>query len=160
VERDSSDQDGDSVQSGRYDVDDTSIVTEGRRAAVAERRSIVALVKRYYIAAAAGDGAEGCALVYGYSLVAETTAEIRGEQWSSPHLDRKRCAAVLSHLYRQRHAVLAAHAEAFHVTDVRVTGQTYGVVILRFGPGREHLMYVRRMDGIWKIGLVFEDGMA
>jgi hypothetical protein len=33
-------------------------------------------------------------------------------------------------------------------------------VILRFGPGREHLMYVRRMDGIWKIGLVFEDGMA
>src|SRR5665213_1011485 len=52
------------VAGGPHDKDDFGIVYFGQPATASEARFIASLVKRYYAAAAASDGARACALMY------------------------------------------------------------------------------------------------
>src|SRR6185312_6680543 len=71
-ERDT-DGDIDSLGKSPYDSDNDAIPAFGQPAGPADRRAIIALVRRYYAAAAAGNGIKACAMLY--TLTEESMVE-------------------------------------------------------------------------------------
>lgn len=138
------------------DVDDAQILGFGRAAGVLEAATVTALVKRYYARAAAGDGAEGCMMLY--STIAESIVESYGRPPGPPALRGKTCATVMSKLYGQRHRELAEAASKLRVAGVRVKGDQ-GLALLSLGGVSEPHVLVRREDGAWKIDVLFAIGM-
>src|SRR5690242_11761264 len=82
--------------------DDAHVLYWGRAATGADQQAITTLIKRYYAAAAAEDGAQACSLLVPF--VAEAVPENYGHQ---PGLHGRSCAVVMSKFFRQRHHLLA-----------------------------------------------------
>lgn len=101
---------------GYLDSDDSSIQAFGQAPSAVEDRAIAALVSRYFAAAAAGDGAKACPLIY--SLLAEAIPEDFGRSPGPAYARGKTCAVVMSKIFKHDHAQLAG----VQVTGVRVSG--------------------------------------
>jgi hypothetical protein len=97
---------------GYTDGDDTSVLAFGRAASVTETRAVTAVVKRYYAAAAAEDGARACALVTSVYLIA--IPEDYGRTTGPSYMRGKTCSIALSGLFKHEHKRL--------VTGVKLTG--------------------------------------
>lgn len=119
----------------------------GHAASAADRRAVTALVERYFAAAAAGDGATACPLIY--SLFAEEIPELYGEPPGPPALRGSTCAVVMSKLFKQRHRQMVADHATLEVTDVRVKGRR-AHALLRFETGARDLL-VHREGRVWKV---------
>jgi hypothetical protein len=148
-----SDNDNDNPGKSRYDGDDGPVLHFGHAASAAEERAVAALVKRYYAAGAAGDGATACSLID--SLLAESVVE---EYAQSPALRGKTCAEVLSKLFRRRHRELAGDIATLKPTVVRVSGDR-GLALVRFGATRERRLLLRRERGAWKMDVLLDVGV-
>jgi hypothetical protein len=148
-----SDNDNDNPGNSRYDSDDSPVLYFGHAASAMDGRAIAGLVKRYYAAGAAGDGATACSLIY--SLLAESVAE---EYAQSPALRGKTCVKVMSKLFKQRHRELAGDIAGLKLTRVRVGGDR-GLALLRFGSTRERRVLVRRERGAWKMDVLLDVGV-
>lgn len=112
-------------------------------------RPLTTLVKRYFAAAVADDGARACSLIY--SLYAETIVETYGQPPAGPpELHGSTCAVVLSKLFRLHHGQLVAEARTLAVTGARADGNR-GLVLLRFHGIPAHNLEVHRERGVWKI---------
>lgn len=133
--------------------DDESIVDYGHAASEADKYAITALVKRYYSAAAADNGAGACSAIY--AVVAETIPEDFSQ---SGEASGETCATVMSKLFKQRHQQIAIDIAALKVTRVRVDGQK-GLALVYFGKTPEPHVIVHREGGAWKIESLFEVGM-
>lgn len=135
------------------DFDDNPVLTYGRAADAADRRAVTALVKRYYAAGAAGDGASACALTS--RAFAQTIPEDYGQELgqaaSSGVLALLRgartCAAILSLLFEHYHDRLSA---AVAVTGVRVDGE-YGYALVGSATMPASVVEVGREGGVWRI---------
>ena len=140
------DGDYDNSGSGYYDSDDNSVRRFGHMAPTTEAQTIVALVKRYYRAAAAGNGAQACALVY--APLAKTFPEDLAQ--AGPYYLRgsKTCPIVVSKLFKQNHLQLSTYAARLQISDVRIL-ENLGLVVMRFKglPGR--YVEVIRAHGSW-----------
>jgi hypothetical protein len=143
------DADNDSLGMGRLDADGDAAPTYGPVAGPAERRAVVALLKRFYTVAAGGDGAKACSLLY--RLVAETVVEEHSHARGPRSLRGSTCPQVASKLLQQRHRELTQELGALKVTVVQLRGQNAWVV-LDFGPARERLAVLHRDGGGWKLG--------
>lgn len=133
--------------------DDNRVLFFGRAATTAERREIARLVKQYYAASAAGEGARLCSLLY--DLIAETLVE---QYASSPGLAGSDCASVASKLLAQRHAELVVDAAALQLTRVRVKGpKAYAMVY--FGKRPEPYLVLHRRRGAWRVQTPFAGGL-
>lgn len=130
--------------------DDNLIVNFGHPPSAVEERTITALLKSYYVAAAAADGAKACALLY--SLVAETVAEEFGRELGEP--PGASCSTVMSKVLQQRHRQLAMELASLEVTRVRVEGDK-GVAVVSFGKTPEPHMFLHHEQGVWKIESLF-----
>jgi hypothetical protein len=129
-----------------YDSDDNRIRYYGHAASAADARAIMALVKRYYAAAAAGDGATVCALTR--PIVAETMPENYGQPPGPRYLrGASTCAAVLSIVFKHFHDKLTVPVR---VTNVRVSGDRADV-LLGFKTLQAGEIKMRRERGSWKI---------
>lgn len=148
-----SDEDNDNPGGSRYDADDSPVLRFGHAASAAQERAIASLVKRYYAAGAAGDGASACSLLY--PLLAESVVE---EYAQSPGLRGKTCAEVLSKLFKRRHRELAGDVAALKPTVVRVSGD-HGLALVRFGATRERRLLLRRERGAWKMDVLLDVGV-
>ncbi len=130
--------------------DDDVILDYGRPADPADRLAITELAQRYYRAAAAGDGAAGCSLLY--SLVAESMPE-------EPNLSSGQgpvtCTSILSSMFKRAHRRLVADAAAFKVVGVRVEGKR-AYVLLSFVHSRVRYTIVHRDGGPWKVEQLFD----
>jgi hypothetical protein len=135
-----------------YDNDNGEIVDLGSAASAADERAVASVLKRYYVAAAAGDGATGCSLSYLSSSVVEDFGRPPGP----PALRGTTCAVVMSKIFKQRHAELAAEAATVHVAAVRVKGDV-GVALLSYGSSSraEHYIRVHRNHDAWEVGELF-----
>lgn len=144
------DTDGDSDSAGgsAYDRDDRSALDYGQAAPAPVRRQIVALVEGYYSAAAKGDGARACSLVY--RSLAKTFSQDLGQGGPRYLRGLSTCAAVLSRIFSDNHAQLAAYDSALTVPTVRVS-KGLGIALLASGrlPGRQ--IETIREQGTWKI---------
>ncbi len=122
------DQDGDIDslgQGGRYDTDNDAILTWGPPADGADRAAIVALLKRYYTAAA-GEGARACTMLD--PLIAETVEEDR-HAGRGPRLPRgSMCAQIMASMFEQRHRELVEHAQAPTQSNVAVSSASSGFI--------------------------------
>lgn len=128
-----------------YDGDDSAISASGRAASPAEERAIAALVKRYYAAAAASDGAKACRLIY--STLEEAIPEDYGQPPGPAYSRGKTCAVVMSKTFAHAHSQLAG---GFAVTGVRVEGkEAHALLGSRTLPAS--FILLRRERGAWKI---------
>lgn len=121
----------------------------GHAANTTQTRVVTALVKHYYRAAAARDGARACSMIY--SVLAESVPEDLGgpSGGSSPH--GVTCAAVMSRLFEHNHARLVVDNATLRVTAVRIRGN-HGSVLMSFGARRSTFyMGLHRERGLWKI---------
>jgi hypothetical protein len=140
------DFDNDTIKNkGYYDGDDGAIRSYGHAASAADRRTIAALVKRYYAAAAASDGAKACPLIY--STQEEAIPEDYGRPPGPAYARGKTCAVVMSKMFAHAHNKLAG---GFEVTGVRVEGREARALLgSRTVPAR--FVVVTRERGAWKI---------
>jgi hypothetical protein len=126
--------------------DDAKVLAYGRAAGATERQIAVALVKRYFRAAAAEDGALACQLLA--PLPAETIAETYGH---SPGLHGKTCATVMSKLFRLHHHALAQKSASIMITTIRRKGNRM-LVVLGFPPTPElRQIAVQHIGGMWRV---------
>jgi hypothetical protein len=127
---------------GFYDTDDRRVRGFGRPAKPAERRAIAALVKRYYAAALAGDGATGCALTTAGR--AESLYEDDAQTYSP---GATTCPPILAGAFRAFHSQLTAPVR---VLAVRVQGRralaTLGSPVMRAS-----FIQAKYERGAWKI---------
>lgn len=125
---------------------DDYISTYGHEAREPEKRRISDLVKRYYTAALAGEGAVACSFVY--STLAKSVAEDYGTA-GSPHSTN--CAAVLPKLFRHAPGLSAADLASTTVTGVRLRGNR-GFVQLSSKAMRTGEISIEREGRTWKLG--------
>jgi hypothetical protein len=132
----------------------TTIVGFGQPASAADKRVITALVKSYYTAAAAEDGAKVCSLIY--SIFEEAIAEDYGQPPGPPSLRGKTCPVVMTKLFKQRHKQQVSDLAALKVTGVRIKGRR-GFVLLSFAtPGKRYIT-VKSEHGAWKINALVDN---
>lgn len=118
----------------------------------ADKQAIMALVKRYYAAALAGDGARGCSMI-DPGLVKAIPLDYG--KLGAPYLRRAKgtCPAVMSLMYRHEHRLLAREVPQLKAR-VSVDGNQ-AVAILRFGLHERGIAEVRE-GGAWKIAAVLD----
>jgi hypothetical protein len=137
----------DTYDNGSYrDSDDHSTLILGHAASAADRRAITAVVKRYYAAAAAGDGAEACSMLT--PSLARAAPEDYGKRAGPVYLRGSRnCPAIMSRLFKHFHAELTG---AIEVTGVRVDSEsTLALVGSSTIPAGE--VAVKREGGAWRL---------
>jgi hypothetical protein len=125
--------------------DDGKVLAYGHAAGAGERRIATTLVKRYFAAAAAEDGARACRLLV--PLLAEIAAEANEH---APAADRT-CPAALSRLFRRHHPLLVHKSASLEAIAVRVRGRRM-LVVLEFPPLPEaRQIEERRVGGVWRM---------
>lgn len=118
----------------------------GPEADRAERHAVAIVVKRYYEAAAAGDGVQACALLD--KQLAEGLVE-------AGQAARTGCATSLTRLFAEDRKQLAAEKVAtMVVTGVHVKGDL-GIALLGFSAAPESEILVEREGRAWKLGALF-----
>jgi len=126
----------------------------GKEARPGDRRTIVELVKRYYTAAAAGDGARACDL-----LAPSVATGLSARQSSSGQAVANTCAAVVSRLFESQHQRLQTDdVGTMVVVDARVKGNL-GVAVLGFKTKPLSEILVKREAGAWKLDGLFDSVM-
>jgi predicted small lipoprotein YifL len=117
----------------------------------AELQAIVAAVRGYYAAAAAGDGTQAC------RLLDTSLAAGLGEGASQPgHGSDSSCEATIDRLFKEQHQQLAIEQPAtMVVTSVHVKGDL-GLALLGFRKAPEGEILIERDRGTWKLGALFD----
>ncbi len=147
LKRDGDNDDDDANPSNSAENDDrTFLASYGGNANPADTRAITALVKSYYTAATAGDGATACLLLD--TDLAMGLAENESQPVQSAD---KSCARSLSQIFKRQHQQLAADDVAtMIVTAVRVKGDI-GLAVLGFRTAPEGEIILERESRAWKI---------
>jgi hypothetical protein len=120
----------------------------GHAAGAAEARAVSAVVERYYAAAARGDGALACSLMY--STFAEAIAEDYGGA-PGGSTNGGGCAAAASSLFKRRHTELGADSATLRMAAVRIRHRE-GSALMSFHGGRPRYYLSLHLErGAWKV---------
>jgi hypothetical protein len=143
------DKDNDGIHASFDSDNNSSVLDFGHEANASEKRTITALVKHYYAAAAAEDGAKACSMIY--STFAEAIPEDYGTSPPGPSFARgTTCPAVMTKVFKHFHNQVAIKFAKLDVSRVR-TKERQGLAILRFGTLPEREIRVTREGHTWKI---------
>jgi hypothetical protein len=143
------DNDADSKGHTRYDSDDKKVLDFGHAVSASDRAPLTALIRRYYAAAAAQDGAKACSMLY--SVYAETLPEDYGASPPGPAYARgTTCAAVMTKVFTHSHKQIVARLPKLEVSRIRIEGR-HGIAILRFGAMSAQEIQLEREGRSWKI---------
>jgi hypothetical protein len=127
------------------------LVSYGKEASPAEKRAITEVIKRYYAAAVAQDGAVACPLLY--PALATVLIQGAGQQGDA-------CAAALSRLFNQHHAQLVAdRVPTMIVISVRL-GSSLGVAELGFQAMPRGNILLAKEGRTWKIDAILDSEMT
>jgi hypothetical protein len=152
------DGDIDRLTTGRYDTDDDAIPGFGQPADAPDRRAIIALIGRYYAAAAAGEGARACSMLD--TPIVESVMEEHRRGKGPASLQGDTCAQIMSKLFEQRHRELAEDITGYRVLVVQLRPNR-GYALVRF-PARHELrelqVLVRREHDIWLMNVPLDNG--
>ncbi len=131
--------------------DDLALLASyGPRASPAVARAVTSLVKRYYAASAAGNGAAACAL-----LTANLAGGLATGQGQTGQGENHTCAATISLLLAQQHQqLLSENVATMTVTAVHVKGNL-GLAVLAFKTTPESEIVLEREGHTWKIDALF-----
>jgi hypothetical protein len=129
---------------------DDDIPAYGHNASPADRKTITALVKRYYAAAAARDGGTACSLLY--PPLAASVPEDYGQAPGPVYARGKTCPLVTSKIFAHIPGGPADLAST-EVTGVRVY-RDHGFAELRSKLHPNGEIFVDRYHGVWTIGVL------
>lgn len=136
------------------DTNNSQALAIGHPASPVERRAITALIKRYYAAALAGNGAAACSMLF--STLEESVPEDYGvSPPGQPYMKGKTCPAVLDGVFRHFHPQLAAELPSLKVARMGVNGR-HAMVILTFGKMPMREIPTSREGRIWRIGALLD----
>jgi hypothetical protein len=141
------DHDGDS---GSADIDPANALGfAGRASRAPDRTAITALIKRYYAAALAQDGAKACGLFY--SPLVEAAAEDYGVPGGPRYaLGAKSCPEVATDVFHHFHAALVAEVPRLRVLRVLVR-RRQGAALVGFGPLPERELSLILEGRRWRV---------
>jgi hypothetical protein len=143
------DGDGDVSEHAAESADNDSVLGFGHEATAAEKSAVTAVVKRYFAAAAAEQGARACGLLI--STLAEAEPEDYAETpGAPPYLHGKTCAASMTSLFKHFHPELALEQPRLTVTSVRLIVH-HGYAVLHFKGLPARSILIVREGHIWKI---------
>lgn len=152
--KEDSDNDGDEERNGKRSVfeDDRYLLsTYPQKPNQAEARAITAVVKGYFAATAANEGARACSLL--------DASVVAGLGEGAGRSNMKSCATSLEQLLKPERKLLAAEEVAtMVVTSVRLKGQ-FGLAFLGFRKALEGEILVAHEGHSWKIGALFDSGI-
>jgi hypothetical protein len=152
--------DGDVDDADGRDEDNYRISHYGHVVSAAQERAIATLVRRYYAAGVAGDGATACSLIYPSLANSPSLGEAAEAAYPPapgvPPLRGESCARIMSSLFKEDHRRLAADIDGMEVTSMRVKGNK-GVVLLGFRTTPERQIPVRRRHARWKIDALLDE---
>jgi hypothetical protein len=154
--REDGDKDGDEEgERNRGQDDDSAQFARYARANTVDAKTIAKLVRRYYAAAFAGDGAKAC------SMLSTTIAHgVPLEQAQATQRSGDTCATAIEPLLRQQHGHLAAEdVRRIVVVGVHVKGDT-ALAVLGFRALPEAQIGLEREGGRWKIDALFDNPLA
>ena len=147
------DNDADSSGHSYYDPDDRDILTFGHSANKADSHAIALVVRRYFAASAASDGATACTLIV--RSLAASVAEDLGRPPGPQYSRGTSCTIVMSETFTHFHRQLATHAASLKVSHVRIKGSQSLVTLAFKGlPGRQ--VEVIKEHDTWKIGTLLD----
>jgi hypothetical protein len=135
----------------RFGNDDAPLLVDyGGRADPANTHTIEALVRSYYAASLAGNGAKAC------ELLARSLAQaVPDEYGKGAQAGGEGCRGPMSTLLAQQHArLLSQEIPTMLITGVHVKGKV-GLAVLRFKTTPESQIILAREGGIWKINALF-----
>ncbi len=148
------DKDND-VGSVGEDKENLRIPSFGHPASASEKQAITALIKRYYAAALAENGAEACSLIL--STLAEAIPEdYSGEPGVSYMQGAKTCSEAMTLLYKHNHPQLALEVPKLSVALVRLEGH-HGLAKLKFGNLPERETSFAREGNLWKMTTLLDN---
>jgi hypothetical protein len=131
------------------EADDDNNHVFGHAASDADAFAAMTLVKRYYAAAATGDGARACTLMY--SILAESVPEDYGQAAGTQAAHAEGCAAVMSKLFERLHKQLRSDRATLKVGTVRIRRREASV-LLHFGGKRQaYYLALHQERGAWKV---------
>lgn len=141
------DQDNRTKESLRYpDKDDSRVLNYGRPARSFDKRSIIAVVKRYYAAVSAGTGGTACSLIV--PSLARSVHEDYGSGAGPSYLrGGVTCQAVISRLSSHFKNPLA---DSISITAVRVHGNQAQAVLDSRTMFASHIT-LRRTHDVWRV---------
>lgn len=151
-----SDGDNDNPGNSYYDRDDAEVLSYGAPARPSDMRQVATLVKRYYMAGVAGDGAAGCTLMY--SIFAESIVDDAGQGAGPSAPGGRTCAEVISRLFKRERRRMAAALAKLRVVWVRVVGNR-GFALLGSGARPERYLQIHRESGGWRVEALVDEGL-
>jgi hypothetical protein len=129
---------------GDHNNDDEKVLDFGHAADASDRQALVALVTRYFAAAAAENGASDCRMLV--SFIAEGLGEGQPQQAQDSS-----CVAVLTQIFKQHHPLLVEKQATLRIIRVGVLGNRT-LVVLDFPTIPEvRQISARRTDHGWKL---------
>jgi hypothetical protein len=145
-----------------YDKDDHSIVDYGHAASGQQRRSIIALVERYYRALVTNDGSVACSLIdpilAGGLPPPPGTSSTQSAGSGSSSSGEGTCAANLTAMLKQLPAKVARELVGTKVIAIRVNGGR-GLALVRPRNSEARYLQLQREAGGWKIQTLFAGTM-
>jgi hypothetical protein len=149
------DADGDNdVGAPNDDTSNDSEASFGHAASASEQKAITALIKRYYAAALAENGAKACRVIY--SPLVEAVPEDYGKSPPGPrYMESQTCPGATTLLFRHFHAQLRAEVPRLKVTKVRLK-QHHGLALLSFGRLAVRKILVIREGRTWKLAALLD----
>jgi ketosteroid isomerase-like protein len=135
-----------------FDVDDKISLDFGHPAGAADRRAITELVKRYYVLAAADDGAGACALLSAPIATSIPQTIGTGGPW---YFRGRTCAEIMTKIFAKNVYQLAAYAASIRVVTVGVDhDEAVTVFAVKGHPGRG--TRALREHGIWRMNALVD----
>jgi hypothetical protein len=121
----------------------------GHAAGAADARAATLLVTRYYGAAAAGNGALACGLMY--SPVAESVPEDYGPSAGAAAAYTESCAMAAKSVFKRLRGELSVDSATLRVVAVKVRNRE-AAVVLNFGrKRRRNYLLLHRERDAWKV---------
>ena len=154
--KEDADKDGDDgyYPHGPQQDDEHILALYGGRARPAEARTIAALVRRYYVASLAGNGASACALLNPGVVAALVATQGQTARGSSA------CATAIAPLLAHQHQRLLAENPATMVVIGVYTKPDLGLALLGFRNAPESDIVVAREGNTWRIDSIFDNQLT
>jgi hypothetical protein len=155
------DADDDDRHSGAEptDRDDAPVRHYGAAGTAGDMNTMAVVLKRFYAAAAAGDGARACGLLsaklaHGHRLERFVPEEYRPTQGATIFQGRG-CAKVESTLFSIDREQLRAQSTSMLLPEVRVRGR-HAIAIVRFKHFPERQIALKLEDNGWKVDALMD----
>jgi hypothetical protein len=146
--------DYDDDDNGGADGDDGQTRDYGHKASVADASAAEKLVKAYYMAAAARDGAGACSLMDLRLAAASDYTKVVPPEYAPTHgssiFRGKGCAEIASLVFEPAHEKLATDAASVRVAETRVNG-THALAILVYTTDPESELALESEHGVWRV---------